>query len=165
MWKNRGQSLEQLTWLLGTGKYYWEEHSRSGNRMCLQGRYSRCLRRQRNPSSMNAWFCARGASKWHSRGRYTPCIGSKHAWSLQQPKSCFTGKWTLELNYQHVQVETRQKVCDLLTTAVKFYRLHVGRSCCLKMRDDPFFSLKNRPGLLPLPRPLIQSFKNALVRY
>lgn len=71
MWRDRGQNLEQLTWLLGTGKYYWEEHSRSGNKMCLQGRYRRCLRRQRNPSPVNAWFCARGTSKWHSRDCYT----------------------------------------------------------------------------------------------
>lgn len=69
------------------------------------------------------------------------------------------------LNYQDVQAEARQKVRDLLTTAVKFYRLHVGHSCWLKMRDDTFFSLKKGLGLLSLSRPLIQSFKNALVRY
>lgn len=71
MWRNRGQNLEQSTWLLGTEKFYWEEHSRSGNKMCLQGKYSPCLRRQRNPSPVNAWFCARGTSKWHSRSCYT----------------------------------------------------------------------------------------------
>lgn len=140
MWRSRGQNLEQLTWLLGTGKYYWEEHRRSGNKMCLQGRYSQCLRRQTNPSPMNAWFCATGTSKWHSRGCYTlhSLHWEWHAWSLQQPKSCFTGKQILVLNYQDVQVEARQKVCDLLTTAVKLYRLCVGRSCWLKMRDDTF---------------------------
>lgn len=64
-----------------------------------------------------------------------------------------------------MQVEARQKVHDLLTAAVKFYRLHVGHSCWLQKRDDLFFSLKRGLVLLSHSKPLTQSFKNALVRY
>lgn len=99
------------------------------NKMCIEGKQRR-LRRSGNPSPVNAWFCAREQAN-DTVETAMPCTcstGSEHAWSVQEPKSCFTGKRIAVLNYQDMQVETKQKVGDSLTAAVRFYRLRVGHS-------------------------------------
>lgn len=125
------------------------------------------MRKQENPSPMNAWFCARRTSKCHS----SSCYGlHTQYWEW----SCLITAITKVQPYWETDSGVKLPGCsgrgehevqDLLTTAVKFYRLHVGLSCWLRKREDLYFNLKRGLVLLSPFSSLIQHFKNTLVRY